>query len=95
MVATAVGGTPDVVRDGETGWLVPPEDPAALAAAIISALAQPEERERRARAGHELVAREYSMEAMIDRIEDLCHALTASRTRRPGVANDVTPAAGQ
>ena len=33
VVATAVGGTPDVVRPGETGWLVPPEQPAALAAA--------------------------------------------------------------
>jgi glycosyltransferase involved in cell wall biosynthesis/peptidoglycan/xylan/chitin deacetylase (PgdA/CDA1 family) len=86
VVATAVGGTPDVVRDGETGWLVPPEDPEALAAAIISALAQPEERERRALAGHELVAREYSMEAMIDRIEDLCRSLTAPSTRRPGAA---------
>jgi glycosyltransferase involved in cell wall biosynthesis/peptidoglycan/xylan/chitin deacetylase (PgdA/CDA1 family) len=84
VVATAVGGTPDVVRDGETGWLVPPEDPAALAAAVISALAQPEERERRARAGHALVAREYSMEAMIDRIENLCRSLIARRARRPG-----------
>ena len=33
-VATAVGGTPEVLRDGETGWLVPPADPAALAEAL-------------------------------------------------------------
>jgi glycosyltransferase involved in cell wall biosynthesis len=76
VVATDVGGTADVVQDGETGWLVPPEDPQALADAIVSALSQPEERARRAQAGRELVARGYSMEAMIDRIEDLCQSLS-------------------
>ena len=34
VVASAVGGLPDLVRDGETGLLVPPRDPAALRAAI-------------------------------------------------------------
>ena len=34
VVVTAVGGLPDIVRDGETGYVVPPDDPAALAAAI-------------------------------------------------------------
>ena len=79
VVATAVGGTPDVVRDGETGWLVPPEDPSALADAIVSALSQPEERARRAHLGRELVASNYSMDAMIDRIEDLYRSLSERR----------------
>lgn len=39
VVATRVGGLPDLVRDGVTGLLVPPRDPAALAAAIVDALA--------------------------------------------------------
>jgi glycosyltransferase involved in cell wall biosynthesis len=38
-IATTVGGFPDLVRPGETGWLVPPRDPAALARAIREALA--------------------------------------------------------
>jgi glycosyltransferase involved in cell wall biosynthesis len=40
VVASAVGGLPDLVRDGETGLLVPPRDARALAAAIVSALDQ-------------------------------------------------------
>ncbi|HXO22755.1 MAG TPA: glycosyltransferase family 4 protein, partial [Thermoanaerobaculia bacterium] len=43
VVASAVSGIPEVVEDGITGWLVPPEDPAALAAALATVLAAPEE----------------------------------------------------
>lgn len=41
IVASAVGGIPDKVIPDETGWLIPPDDPAALGAAIRSALSQP------------------------------------------------------
>jgi glycosyltransferase involved in cell wall biosynthesis/peptidoglycan/xylan/chitin deacetylase (PgdA/CDA1 family) len=71
VVATAVGGTPDIVRPGETGWLVPPEQPAALAVAILEALRDPDGRVQRAQRGRELVERSYSLEATIDRIEEL------------------------
>ena len=87
VVATAVGGTPDVVRPGDTGWLVPPEQPAALADAIVEALQTPDERARRARAGRELVQRSYSMEIMMGRIEGLYADVIAERrpsTLRPG-----------
>ena len=38
VIATAVDGTPEVVEDGETGLLVPPADPAALARAVVRLL---------------------------------------------------------
>jgi teichuronic acid biosynthesis glycosyltransferase TuaC len=41
VVATAVDGTPEIVRDGETGLLVPPRDPEALAAALARVLEEP------------------------------------------------------
>jgi glycosyltransferase involved in cell wall biosynthesis len=46
-IATAVGGPAEIVRDGETGWLVPPDDASALARAIVEAVADPRERHRR------------------------------------------------
>lgn len=60
VVATAVSGLPEVIRPGETGWLVPPGDPRALAQAVMEALTDPVEARRRARAGRELVAREFN-----------------------------------
>jgi glycosyltransferase involved in cell wall biosynthesis/peptidoglycan/xylan/chitin deacetylase (PgdA/CDA1 family) len=80
VVATEVGGTPDVVRPGETGWLVPPEDSGALAAAMIEALLDPGERARRAARGHALVAGTYSFRVMIDRLEELCAEAASART---------------
>lgn len=42
VVATNVGGLPDLVEDERTGWLVPPRDPVRLAAAILDAIRRPE-----------------------------------------------------
>lgn len=55
-IATKVGGLPDLVIDGETGWLVPPREPHRLAAAILTALAEKNEGRRRAANGRRLVA---------------------------------------
>jgi len=84
LVATAVGGTPSVVVDGETGWLVPPEDPARLAEAIVSAGADPDEATRRARAGRALVEERFGAEPMLDRIETLLAGLARQATATPG-----------
>ncbi|HZN16054.1 MAG TPA: glycosyltransferase family 4 protein [Acidimicrobiales bacterium] len=51
IVATPVGIVTDLVTDGETGWLVPIDDPGALAHALIAALRDPVEAARRAAAG--------------------------------------------
>jgi len=45
VIATAIPGTDELVQDGKTGWLVPPEDPVSLASAIIKAYQYPEEQE--------------------------------------------------
>ncbi|MFH0910806.1 MAG: glycosyltransferase family 4 protein [Planctomycetota bacterium] len=62
VVATRVGCLPEIVREGETGRLVPPGDPGALAAAVNDLLDRPEDRRRMGRAGREGVLREYTIE---------------------------------
>jgi glycosyltransferase involved in cell wall biosynthesis len=61
VVATAVGAVPEVVTP-ETGVLVPPRDPGALADAILSLLDDPARRERMGAAGRERMARHFSWE---------------------------------
>jgi len=71
VVASAVGGTPTVVREGETGWLVPPEDPESLARALVEAGIGLGEARRRGEVGRELLRREYPPEAVFDRLESI------------------------
>jgi glycosyltransferase involved in cell wall biosynthesis len=59
VIASRVSGIPEVVADGTTGWLVPPEDPEALAAALAAALADPDEARRRGEAGRRRVEDEF------------------------------------
>lgn len=65
VVASDVGGIPDIVRPGETGLLCPQKDPAALARALLDLLQNPERAERLGRQGREMVQREYSWEHVI------------------------------
>jgi glycosyltransferase involved in cell wall biosynthesis len=51
VVATAVGGSPEAVKDGVTGVLVPRRDPPALAAAVAALLGDPQRRTRMGAAG--------------------------------------------
>jgi glycosyltransferase involved in cell wall biosynthesis len=61
VVASAVGGVPEAVRDGETGTLVPPRDSAALAEALRRLVADPALRDRLGEAGRRRVEREFSL----------------------------------
>ena len=70
VVATCVGGLPDVVVDGETGLLVPPHDPQALAEALTRLLEDPDLRGRMGLAG-QIRAEAFSDQVMFDRLEAL------------------------
>jgi glycosyltransferase involved in cell wall biosynthesis len=65
QVATAVGGTPEAVSD-ETGVLVPPRDPEALAAAIVELLSDPARRERAAAASRRRHLERFTLERMVE-----------------------------
>ena len=62
VVATNVGGLPDLICDGETGWLVAPQNPKGLAQAMLDALSDKAEAHRRAREGQQLVRQMFDAE---------------------------------
>ena len=78
VVATSVGGVPDVVT-ADSGLLVPDGDADAVARAIIALIDDPERRRRAGAAGRERVLRTYDVSALVRRVEDLYEALTRPR----------------
>lgn len=84
LVATAVGGLPDIIEDGRTGLLVAPRDPPALATALIDLLTDPVKRERFAAAAAERMD-EYTMDAAAQRFATLYETL-ATESRLPSGA---------
>jgi glycosyltransferase involved in cell wall biosynthesis len=80
VVGTRVGGIPELVVDGETGLVVEPEDPVALAAALDALAARPEWRRELGRRGRERAAEHFSAEGVARRMvalyEDLCGSST-------------------
>jgi glycosyltransferase involved in cell wall biosynthesis len=77
VVATDVGGNRELVRDGETGLLVPPDDPPALAAAIGKLLSDPELAARLGAAGARLVRESLTVDRMVDETERLYRRVLA------------------
>lgn len=71
VIGTDCGGIPEIVRPASTGLLVPPQDVDALAAAIVHLSHQPDIRRQFGRQGRQLVARNYSLEAMAQAVEQV------------------------
>jgi len=79
VVATDVGGIREIIRDGETGLLVPPGDPRALAEAMTILLQDREKAARLGVNGRHLVEQEFTLQLMLERLESLYHTLLARR----------------
>ena len=77
VIASAHGGLPEIIRDGETGRLVAPGDPVALSRAAAELLDRPEERERLGAAAGADVRRRFSRDRLLDSIHDLYDSLLA------------------
>ena len=81
VVATAVGGVPDIVLDGETGILVPSGDEERFAAAMIELLEEPCKRRIFGERGRESVRDKYSKERLFADMAELYQDLLSARRR--------------
>jgi glycosyltransferase involved in cell wall biosynthesis len=79
IVASRVGGIPDLVKDGENGLLVPPADAGALEQAISDLLSDKAKRKSMGETGKRM-CRPYSVEAMVEKIDDLYSRLVEERS---------------
>lgn len=81
VVATRVGGNPEVVRHGETGFLVPPADPEALARALVRILKNGSARLAMGREGRRTAREEFSLERVARRYRDIYGELLGEEER--------------
>jgi glycosyltransferase involved in cell wall biosynthesis len=90
VVACAVGGLLDLIQDGRTGFLVPPDDSAALAAALRALADDPLRAHAVGTAGRRLVQQRYSFDRMVGSFDDLycsgLHGLLPARTHEAEAA---------
>ncbi len=79
VVASAVGGVPEIIRPGETGWLISAAEPGALAEAILEALTNRAMAARLAEQGRKAVEARYSLQKMGEQVEQLYRSVVACR----------------
>lgn len=71
VVATSVGGNPEIVIDGKTGTIVPPGDPEKLAEALIYHLKNPEISKAMGKRGHQRIEEDFLLSRMLTKIFDI------------------------
>ena len=81
VVAGRSGGVADAVVDGETGLLIQPDSPEMLAEAVCRLLARKEDAERMGKQGRERAIREFSWNAIADRVDHIMTAVVSGKYR--------------
>jgi len=87
IVATAVDGVPEILEDGKTGLLVPPNDPPALAEAIIKLLKDKTSARRLGELARALVPPRFPLRRMVEQTENLYLDVLGAKTERAGFLN--------
>jgi len=81
VVATSVNGSRELVVDSETGFLVPPRDPQAVAEKVIALLRDPELAAKMGKSGRRRVEERFSVQAMVQKTEALYQSLLDAKLR--------------
>jgi colanic acid/amylovoran biosynthesis glycosyltransferase len=86
VIATSIGGVPESIRNGESGWLVRPCDATALVAALTSMIEHPEATARMGEIGRRHVEANYELEELHDRLVALYREAAAASGVMPSVS---------
>ncbi len=81
VVATNVGGSREMIKDGITGYLVPPADSQAMANAIVNLLTNPEKAVAMGEMGRKEIKEKFTVEVMVKQYEELYSSLLEDRSR--------------
>jgi glycosyltransferase involved in cell wall biosynthesis len=79
VVCTAVGGITEIVNDGETGYLVPPKDPAQIAARLLRLLSDPQTARGMGLAGRHRVEAEFGLDRSVEGAQRAIEGMVAAR----------------
>ena len=82
VIATDIGGLPEIVEDAVTGLLIPPGDPGAIATAIIRMAREREEAKEMAMKGRDKILKDFTFQKMIDRTADVYHFVRETSLRK-------------
>ena len=93
VIATRVGGVPDLIADGETGRLVPPGDREALAAALLAVFREPERTTRMAELARHRVLERYQAQRLVADVDRLYRELVAAGQPRSAALSETGGAA--
>jgi glycosyltransferase involved in cell wall biosynthesis len=87
VIATNVGGIPELVQHGHNGLLVPPRDPIALAEAIQILCDNPRQAREMGKRGRQRMEERFTLERKISETEELCYSLLQMPAPSPGAAH--------
>lgn len=77
VIATDVGGNSELVRQGENGLLVPPNNPKALADAVIKLVKEPDISRSMGKSGKQFIRQEFSVDKLLQEMQKRYHSLLA------------------
>jgi glycosyltransferase involved in cell wall biosynthesis len=83
-IAVDAHGPATIVDDGETGWLVPPDDEEAMTDALVAAVNDPDERRRRGEAAYEVARERYSWPSLVESLTAVYDEVRAGREPSKG-----------
>jgi glycosyltransferase involved in cell wall biosynthesis len=86
VVATCVGGAPDLIQHLQNGWLIPPGEPQALCEALLNVAGSPSLRARMGAAARARVESEYALPAVAKRLRRLYDQVLADQRQGPAHA---------